>query len=197
MSDENQEYTPEELAAAKDQAAGALSAQTGTGPDQGEMTSKVSGAMPDEVNVEAMMATITQMQQQIAALQAEKASQNAPAVLTTAEQLREAVGLHAAGPENAHVELRRLADDAVDAAKNAASSGNGEIVTQIAGKIAERLEASHPGPGDHHWFHQALGFAKVHLPVVARNLNTPRPAPAQALTSTQGSVQVVPGSVTG
>lgn len=194
---ESREYTPEELAAARDQASAALSAQTGTGPDSAELAGKVAGAMPDEIDVAAMKQAIAAMQQQIAQLQEEKAARQAPAVLTTAEQLREAVGLHAGGGTTSEAALRRLADDVVDAARNAVKSGDGAIVMQLAGKIADGLEAVHPGPGDHHWFHQALAFAKVHLPVVARGLDVPQPSAVPALTGQRSGVPVVPGSVTG
>lgn len=185
----SESYSAGDLAAAKEQASAALTPQTGTGPDAGVLRSAVVGAAPAAIDVDQLHATIAAMQAQIAQLQAAKTAAAGPPVVEAANVLADAVGKHVNPASSAdHAALARLADDVKDAASNAVKSGSGQQVTQISGKIATALEATHPGPGDHHWYQVALDWAKVHLPQAASELQAPPPAV---------SGTVVQGSVTG
>ncbi len=150
-----------------------------------------------DVDVSKLLAGIQALQDRVDALEAEKASGAAVPVLNTAEALRDLIATHAAhSPGTDHSDVLRLADDAVDAARNAADSGDGSLVTQIAGKISRALHRVDPGPGMHHYFAQALGFADVHLPDAAAQLAV-KPKTSAAIGSDRGPVPVVQGSVTG
>jgi hypothetical protein len=174
-------------------------------PDEGSVAAGLAArqaAAPagvTTVDVDALFAGMQAMQQQIDALLAEKASGAGIPVQATAESLRELIKTHASqSPGTDHTDLLRLADDAVDAAVNAASSGIGGPVVAIAGKVVKALQKVNPGPGDFHYFRQALGFAEVHLVDAAEAL-VPRPArqPAGQVTSSQPPATVIQGSVTG
>lgn len=131
-----------------------------------------------------------------AAMASAARAQDAPAVLSTAETLRDLIATHAAHtPGTDHAAVQGLADDAAEAAKNAVTSGNGSFVTAIAAKIEQALRRVHPGPGDHHYFSQALDFAAVHLPDAAARLEPP--ASAAAVGSSDAPVKVIDGNVTG
>lgn len=197
------QYTPDELAAAANLLGSAAPAPAPM--TQEEMAAHLAAQQASapagltDVDVTALLAGIKALQDRVDALEAEKASGAAVPVLNTAEVLRDLIATHAAhAPGTDHSDLLRLADDAVDAAKNAADSGDGSLVTQISGKISRALHRVHPGPGTHHYFQQALGFADVHLPDAAAQL-VPKPAqaPIAAVTSSGASVPVVQGSVTG
>lgn len=195
--------TPDQLAAAADQLR-AKPAPGVTPPDETSLAAELAArqaAAPagvTDVDVAKLLELIQGMQARVDALEAEKASGAAVPVLGTAEALRDLIAVHAAhSPGADHGDVLRLADDAVDAARNAADTGDGSLVVQISQKIARALAKVHPGGGDHHYFRQALGFAEVHLPDAAAQL-VPRPAkPSAELTSTRGSVPVLQGSVTG
>lgn len=195
-------YTPDQLAAAAAQMTGAAPSSV-TPPSEQEvaadLAAKQAGAPAGltDVDVNALLAGIKMLQDRVDALEAEKASGAAIPVVNTAEALRDLIATHAAHtPGTDHTDLLRLADDAVDAARNAADSGDGSIVTQLSNRISRALQRVHPGPGTHHWFHQAAGFADVHLPDAAAQL-VPKSKASYSLGSAQGSVPVVQGSVTG
>jgi len=125
-------------------------------------------------------------------------AQNAPVVQSTAETMRDLIATHASqNPGRDHSEVLGLADDAVEAAKNAVGSGDGSYVTKIAAKLERALRKVHPGPGDHHYFGQALDFASVHLPDAADQLEPPAPQSAGAVASSQAPAKVIEGNVTG
>jgi hypothetical protein len=155
-----------------------------------------AGADPTSVDVNKLLAGIQALQDRVQALEAEKASGAAIPVQGTAATLRDLIKTHAAhNPGRDFSDVLRLSDDAVDAAANAASSGDGAPVTSIAAKLARALKKVHPGPGDHHYFRQALDFAEVHLPDAADGLTPQNNAPA--VTSSQPPAKVISGSVTG
>lgn len=193
--------TPEQFAAVKNQ-------MTGTGPDaalpsEEEMGARAAaaGADPTSVDVNELLKTIQKqqaaMQARIDELLKEKAAGTAVPVRDAAQSLRDLIVTHAAHtPGTDHGEVLRLADDAVDAAVNAASSGAGGPVIAIAAKIAKALKRVHPGPGDHHYFRQALDFAETHLPDAAEQL-TPHAPSAGEVGSSQPPAKVISGSVTG
>lgn len=150
-----------------------------------------------EVDVTALLAGIKALQDRVDALEAEKAAGAGTPVVATAETLRDLLRTHAAhNPGLDHSDVLRLADDAADAAGNAAESGDGTELGKITGKLERAMRRVDPGPGDHHWYRQALGFIEVHLPEAAAAL-VPRPKAAPAVTSDRPPAQVVQGSVTG
>lgn len=195
---------PDNLAAAAEQLR-AAAAPGVSPPPETEVAAGLAAAQASapagvtQVDIEALAGMIKSLQDKVAALEAEKAAGAAAPVLATAETLRDLIAVNAAHhPAADHASLIRLADDAVDAAKNAADSGDGSLVTQIAGKIERALRRVHPGPGDHHYHQQATAFAAVHLPDAAAQL-VPRPQQpaAGALGSSGAQVPVIQGSVTG
>lgn len=148
-----------------------------------------------ETDVAKLVAGMATMQARLDALEEERAAGAAVPVQATAEALRDILRLHDSQSSADHGDALRLADDAVDAAKNAAESGDGSQVHVIAGKLARALKRADPGAGDHHWYRQAIGFAEVHLPDAADQLVPKRTAVASG--STAAPAQVVQGSVTG
>lgn len=151
-----------------------------------------------EVDVAALLAGIQALQERVQALEKEKASGAALPVIATAETLRDLIKTHVAhNPGSDHAALLGLADDAVDAAGNAVTSGDGAILTGLAGKIEKALNRIHPGPGDHHYFRQALDFAAVHLPDAAGNLVKQPAVLAPSLTSDRPPAKVIEGNITG
>lgn len=194
----------EDLAAAADQ----LRNQPGPGgaqPSEQDLAAGLAARQDSapagvtQVDVDSLMGLIQGLQNRLDQLQADKDAGDSAPVLGTANSLRDLIKVHAAhNPATDHGDVLRLADDAVDAATNAQDSGDGSIVSDIAGKIVRALHRVHPGPGDHHYFRQALGFAEVHLPDAAAQLK-PRPqqAPAGEIGSDRAPATVVQGSVTG
>jgi hypothetical protein len=150
-----------------------------------------------EVDIEQLMAAMKAMQARVDALEAEKAAGNAAPVKGNAEVMRELLRVHAAhNPGTDHGDVLRLADDMVDAAGNAAETGDAGIIHELAGKMERALTRVHPGPGDHSYFAQALDFAKYHMHDSADQL-TRKPPPAPAIGSDRPPAQVVQGNVTG
>lgn len=203
MSETTPVPTPDQLAAAAQALRDAP--PPATLPSEAELAAGLASrqaagpAGVTSVDVDRLLAGIAALQARVQVLEAEKASGAAEPVLNAAQALQSQVQLHAAHhPEYDHSGTLRLADDVVDAAKNAADSGDGSIVTELAGRLARALHKVHPNRGEAHYFRQALGFAEVHLPDSAAQL-VPKPAqaPAGAVTSSGASVPVVQGSVTG
>lgn len=190
--------TAEQFAAVRNDIAAAAPAVGVTPPPEEQVAAaaREAGADPTSVDVQALLAGIQALQDRVASLEQEKASGAAIPVKATAEALRDLVQTHAAhNPGGDFSDVLRLSDDAVDAAANAAGSGDGGPVTSIAGKIARALKKVHPGPGDHHYFRQAMDFAEVHLPDAAEGLIPQSQAPA--VTSSEPPAKVISGSVTG
>lgn len=194
MSDSTQ-YTPEQLAAARDDAAANLAPPVAASLPPTATAVVASGATATEADVAAMLAQMKRMQDQLDALQAERAARNAPALVSTAEALRDQLRVHASGISGAtgdHTRALSLADDAVDAANNAISSGDVGPLRTLTDRLVRALEAVHPGPGDHHYFAQALGMAKVHLHNAMDDFTADQKPAAPA-----PSGKVLEGSVTG
>lgn len=145
-----------------------------------------------ETDVSKLLEGMAAMQERLDALEAERAAGTAPAAVATAEALRDIIRTHASQSSADHGDVLRLADDAVEAAGNAAESGDGSQLHVIAGKIARALARVDPGAGDHHWYRQAVGFAGVHLPDAADQLVPKRTAPAD-----QAPAGAITGSVVG
>ena len=178
--------------------------RTAAAPDETELAAGLAArqaagpAGVTSVDTEALMAGIAALQARVQALEAEKASGAAEPVTNTAEALRSQVQLNAAHhPEFDHTDVLRLADDVADAAGNAADSGDGSIVTDLAGKLVRALRKVTPNRGETHYWRQALGMADVHLPEAAAAL-VPKPqATAGAIGSDQPPAKVIQGNVTG
>jgi hypothetical protein len=150
------------------------------------------------VDIDKLLAGIAKLQARVDALESEKAAGLAVPVTGTAEAMRDLIKTHAAHyPRTDHAAVLALADDTVDAAGNAAQSGDGAVVTQLAARLARALRKVDPGPGDHHYFRQALGFAEVHLPDAAADLKPAQQPAAGAISSDRAPAKVISGSVTG
>jgi hypothetical protein len=189
--------TPAQFAAVKEQV---QPPPVGTGPDPDVLAAKSADAMANETDIEAL---VSQMQRQMAALQAQVATLRAgqlPAgehnAIGAAAQARDLIAhhyeFHVRGPE-----LTRLADDLVDASRNAVDSGDPGPARQVAAKLERRLLAFHPGPGDHHYFRQALGLVQLHVPDALDTITEARPNYDAPAVSGGAPAKVLAGSVTG
>lgn len=159
------------------------------------------GASATEVDTSQLLAAMKAMQERLDALEAEKRSRNAPALVSTAESLRDLIIKHASGM-TVHGQVpdmsqgTRLADDVVDAAGNAVTSGDVSHVRAIGQRIETWLRRIHPGPQDHPYYSQAVDFASHHLPLAADQVTGPQPSGALPVSGA-APVSVIPGSVTG
>lgn len=207
---EQQGFTAEQLAAAREQIQGQT---TGLGPPSagvpdadvaaqlaaGQAAAGVSmgGTYVDE---DALRAVIEQQVRAAvtAALRAAGAEPPGEPLVNTATALRNLLKTHASmAPGTDHTTALGLADDLVDAAGNAVESGDVSHVEKIAARLVTWLERlGHPGPGDFHYHRQALDFAKYHVPDAAGKVQPPAP-PMAPLTSTRPPAKVLEGSVTG
>jgi hypothetical protein len=191
-------YSPEDLAAVKDQV---QPPPVGTGPTPEQIAAAAaSGASPTEVDVTALLATMqaqmAAMAAQIASLKSTQVGGGAHELVVNAAQARDLIAKHFEfHPKGA--ELTRLADDVVDAAGNAVESGDTAAVRQVAGKLERKLNSYHPGPGDHHYFTQALAMVGVHIPGSADLITDAQPSAAPAIGSDKPPAKVLAGSVTG
>ena len=163
-----------------------------------DLAAKQAGAPSGitSVDVDKLLAGIDALQKRVQALEAEKATGAAVPVVGAAEALRDLIAAAAAHDRQGrdHSEALALADDAVDAARNSADSGDAGPLTEITGKVSRALHRLHPGPGDHHYYQQALTFADSHLPDAAAQL-VKRASTQPAVPAGRGAV--VQGSVTG
>lgn len=194
-----QPWTPDQLKAAGDQV---QPPPLGTTLPDDANEQVASSASATEVDVPALLARMQAQQDamaaEIARLKAGQAPQGDHPLVGVATQARDQLREHFANDDTATDSsgVMRLADDVVDAAGNAVESGNVGPVRQLGEKMTRALAKIHPGPGDHHYFAQALGFYRDHLPDAADTVTEPSPSPAPAIGGGQ-SVPVVQGSVTG
>lgn len=197
--------TPEQLAAAADQLRAQADVNPGVAPPSeadvaADLAAKQSAgpAGVTDVDVQALLAGIRALQARVDALEDEKAAGNAAPVVGTAETIRDLLRVHAAhNPKTDHAPVLALADDAVDAAGNAVESGDGGELSKIGARLVRAIRKIHPGPGDHHYLNQALGFAEDHLPDAIDALEPRRADPIAAIGSDRAPAKVIPGSVTG
>lgn len=196
--------TPEQLAQAADQLRNVPQPSVSPPPEDevaAGLAARQSAAPAGitSVDAEKLMAAMAAMQARLDALEAEKRAGATVPLKSEAEVMRDLIRVHAAhNPGTDHAGVLRLADDAVDAAGNAADSGDGSIVHDLAGKLERALVKVHPGPGDHHYFAQALDFARFHLPeAAARVPRKPDREPAAAVSSDRAPATVIQGNVTG
>lgn len=181
-------YTPEQLAAA---AAQVQPPPIGTAPG-----AVPPGGSPTEVDAAALLARINAMERQLAELQSQSGVSGEHNLIGAARAAKDLITQHFEfHPKRA--ELERLADDLIDAAGNAVSSGDTAAARTVADKLRRRLEFFAPGPGDNHYFRQALGMVTVHIPDAADTVTKAAPSNAPALGSDRAPAKVVSGSVTG
>src|SRR5215472_12718138 len=139
-----------------------------------------AGAVPQEADVEQLMAAIGQLNARLAQLEAERAAEHAPALVSAAESLLSLVTTHLTGITVGQAvtgaeAVVRLCEDLVDAARNAVRSGDVTHVRAIAARVEKWLGQHHPGGGDHHYFRQAQQFAEYHIPGAADQVTGPQP----------------------
>lgn len=159
-------------------------------------------ASATEVDVPALLAQMQAQQaamaEEIARLRAGQGPQGDHPLVGVAQQAREQLALHFShddttrNPEN----VMRLADDLVDAAGNAVESGDPSAARNVGEKLLRALAKVNPGPGDHHYYAQALGFVRDHFPDAADTITEARPSSAPAVSG-GAPAKVVAGSVTG
>ena len=185
-------YTPEQLAAVQEQ----IQPPPATAADPADMAAKLSGSTPFEVDVEAMIkAAVAAEVKRIMAQQ--QPSDGEHALIGNSVQARDLIAHHYEFSPRKD-ELVRLADDLVDASKNAVDSGDTGPARSVAAKLERRLNAFNPGPGDHHYFRQALGLVSLHIPDAADTITEAKPNyNAPAVSSSQPPARVLQGSVTG
>lgn len=193
-------YTPDQMQAAAQQV---QPPPIPTGADPGTLTGKVATAVPGETDVRALIAQMQQQQSSMAAeiarLRAGASPEGVHPLAGTAAAAREQLAIHLAHnnltASPPHAAALRLADDMVDAAGNAVSSGDVSAVREIGQRLERALTRIHPGPGDNHYFRQALEMVRDHVPGAADTVTGPSgtsPAPAPAAPA-----KVLTGSVTG
>ena len=181
------DYSPEDLAAA---------AGTVQPPPVGTTLGAVPpGASATEVDVAALMARMDAMAAQLKAMQDAAGVSGEHALIGAAVAAKGLIAQHFEfHPKGA--ELGRLADDLIDAARNSVASGDTGPARTVADKLRRKLEFWNPGPGDHHYFRQALGLVSVHVPDAADTVTGPAQPPAPAIGGAAPAT-VVAGSVTG
>jgi hypothetical protein len=191
MSDQ---FTPDQLAAAGAQV---QPPPLGTGPDSID----ASGASATEVDVAALLAQMQAQQDAMAAEIAKLRGSQAPAgehpLVSTATAARELIATHFdRGYKGDGAAIGRLADDLVDASQNAVQSGDPSAARQVAKKLEVELNRVHPGPGDHHYFKNALALVGYHYPIAADTVTEAQPSNAPAVSGASAP-KIVAGSVTG
>ena len=184
-------YTPEQFAAAKE----TVQPPPAMAADPADLAGKLSGASPFEVDVEAMIkaAVAAEVKRIMAQQQPAEGQHN---LIGASAAARELIGIHYEFSPRKD-ELTRLADDLVAAAKESVSSGDAAPARAVAAKLERRLNAFNPGPGDHHYFRQALGLVSVHIPDAADTITQPQPTDSPAVGSSQPPARVLEGSVVG
>ena len=88
-----------------------------------------------------------------------------------------------------------LGNDAAEAARNAAESGDTAALASIAARLAKHLVRNAPGPGDQFHYRQVLDTAQTHIPDVIEAFRPP--SSAVAVGSDRAPAKVVAGSVVG
>jgi hypothetical protein len=187
-------FTADQLAAAGAQV---QPPPLGTGPD----SINASGASATEVDVAALLKQLQAQQaamaDEIARLRGSQAPAGEHPLVSTAAAARELIATHFdRGYKGDGAAIGRLADDLVDASSNAVSSGDTGPARQVAKKLEVALNRVHPGPGDHHYFKNALALVGYHYPIAADTVTEAQPTGAPAVAG-GAPAKVVAGSVTG
>jgi len=188
------QFTPDQLAAAGAQV---QPPPLGTGPENID----ASGGAPTEVDVPALLAQMQAQQEALAAevarLRGSQAPQGEHALVSTATAARELIATHFdRGYKGDGPKILRLADDLVDASGNAVSSGDTAAARKVARQLETELNRVHPGPGDHHYFKNALALVGYHYPIAADTVTEAQPSNAPAVAGAPAP-KIVAGSVTG
>ena len=194
----DQPFTPDQLAAAGQQV---QPPPLGTGPGEDQMAEKASAASATEVDVAALLAQLQAQQaamaEEIARLRGAQAPEGEHPLVSTAAAARELIATHFdRGYKGDAAAIGRLADDLVDASGNAISSGDTAAARKIARQLEVELSRVHPGPGDHHYFKNALALVGYHYPIAADTVTEAQPSNAPAVSGAPAP-KIVAGSVTG
>lgn len=184
--------TPDQFAAVKSQV---QPPPVGTGPGADDMAAKLSGATPFEVDVQAMVKSMVAAE--VKRIMAQQGAGDGEHNLVGASVAARELIAHHFEFHPKKDELLRLSDDLIDSARNSVESGDTGPTRQVAAKLERRLNFFHPGPGDHHYFRQALGLVAVHVPDAADTITEAQPSNAPAVESGQPAAKVLQGSVTG
>jgi hypothetical protein len=144
-----------------------------------------------EADIKTLFAQIQAMQDRLDKAERERASSAPPALVSTAETLKGYVDVHNDPAAAA------LADDAVEAARNATESGDTSALAKIQAKLAKHLARNPPYPGENHHYRQALDWASNHLPDAIEAFIPPVRSAAVAVGSDRAPAKVVEGSVVG
>ena len=159
------------------------------------------GALPTEVDVPALLARMQAQQDAMAAeigrLKAAAGPVGDHPLIGVAAQARDQLAAHFSHDATTTdpTTVMRLADDLVDAASNAVESGDPSAARNVGEKLLRALKKVNPGPGDHHYYAQALGFVRDHFPDAADTIT--EAAPKTAAIGGGPPARVVAGSVTG
>lgn len=162
---------------------------------------RIGGAVPAEVDVNAlwqqMQDQMNAMAAQIAQLRAGQAPEGEHPLIGVAQEARNQLAIHYAhNPQADGVAVLRLADDLIDASKNSVASGDVSAARALSEKLGRLLRRSHPGPGEHHYFNQAVSMVANHYQDAADTVTGPAPKPAGAVSG-GAPAKVIAGSVTG
>ena len=193
-------FTPDQLTAA---GSGVQPPPVGyTLPGDTAQHAAAGGALPTEVDVPALLAQMQAQQDamsnEIARLKAAGGPQGDHPLIGVALQARDQLAAHFSHDATTtdSSKVMRLADDLVDAAGNAVESGDPGPARTVGDKLLRALARVNPGPGDHHYYAQAVGFIRDHFPDAADTITEPAPKAKAAVGGGQPA-RVVAGSVTG
>jgi|SRR5690348_3495877 len=143
-----------------------------------------------DVDVNALLQAIQQMQGRVDALEAEKRAAGGKHPLTATTEALADFMAHVYADTTGH----QLALDLKEAAANAVEHGGLDPVGKILPKIQRFLERNAPAPGENYHYRQAVELARFHIPDHVDDF-TP---PAKALQVQGGQpVKVAAGSVVG
>ena len=189
------DFTPSQYQAAADTVEAPPIGQPSITPGQ------VAGGSATEVDVAALLRQLQAQQDaltaEVAKMRASKGPQGQHRLIGDAQAARGLIAEHFdRGGRGNSADVLRLADDMVDAAGNSVESGDTAPARQVAAKLARALRAVHPGPGDNHYFTQALSIVEHGLPEAADTITEPSPSNAPAVSG-GAPVKVLAGSVTG
>lgn len=187
-------FSAEQYQAAADQV---QAPPLGTGPDAID----ASAATATEVDVAAllrqMQAQQDELTRQVAQLRAGQPAQGEHPLVSTATAARDLIGQHFdRGGKGDRAMIGRLADDLVDASGNAVESGDPSAARDVAAKLTKELNRVHPGPGDHHYFTNALALVGYHYGNAADTVTEAKPSNRPSVSG-GAPAKVIAGSVTG
>jgi hypothetical protein len=180
-------------AAAQQIGAHAADVQTGVAAGNDDLAASVAAGAPGgtgvtETDIAAIMAQIKDMQDRLAASEAQRAADRPPALVSTATTLRDYVAVHN------DPEAVELANSLVEAAQNSTESGDTGPLSKIADRLARHLRRHPPYPGENHHFKAAVDWAENHMADAIDSFTPPSSAVA---VSGRAPVNVVQGTRVG